>query len=285
LNSKFVPVFARNGDYHKGGAAPEDEKKEYFRIYHEANKAKMSTGTVHVYITGPDGHPIDTMHVAEATKPDKLLAMMERVVDKLKVQAGETLVKPVPQSSTPACDKDALVLHLTTRYLARQGDDLVRIQPALGTERSSQWASLPSEEWVILSKDEWGQLLRSGGEIAPGASWELNKDVMAKLLTHFYPPTENTNTGKNRIDEQALKAKVESVKDGVVRARIEGKLKMKHPFYHKDTEEFTEANVVGFLDFQQVPPKIRSLRLVTDKASYGAAGNLHPFGVAVRSVP
>jgi hypothetical protein len=284
LNGRFVPVYARNGDYRKEGSAADEEKTEYTRIYHEAIKAKLSTGTVHVYIVAPDGHPIDSMHVAEATKPDKLLAMMERSVEKLKVPAGEALVKPAPQSATPPCEKDSLVLHLTTRYLSRQGDDYLRIQPVLGTERSSQWASLPSEEWVVLGRAEWSKLLPSG-EARPGTSWEWDKDVSAKLLTNFYPPTENTDTGKNRIDQQTLKATVLSVENGVVRARVEGSLKMKHPFYHKDTNEMAEANLVGIMEFEPGQPKIRSLRLVTDKASYGAAGNMHPFGVAVRSVP
>jgi hypothetical protein len=284
LNGQFVPVYARNGDYAKGGAASAEEKAEYTRIYHEAAKAKLSTGTVHVYILSPDGHPLDTLHVAEAAKPDKLLTMMERTVEKLKVPAGEALVKPAPQSTVPPCDKDCLALHLTARYLHRQGNELVRIQPTLGTERSGQWASLPSEEWVVLSKAEWSKLLPPS-EARPGTSWEWDKDVTAKLLTHFYPPTENTSTSTNRIDQQSTKATVISVEEGVVRAKIEGSLKMRHPFYHRDTDEFAEAAVIGFVDFERGQPKIRSLRLVTDKASYGAAGHMQPFGVAVRSVP
>jgi hypothetical protein len=298
LNQYFIPVYARNGDYQvgnedrargnldKGGAAPAAEKAEYYRIYHEAVKAGLSTGTVHVYIVDPAGHPIDSLHVAEATKPDRLLAMLQRSIEKLKLAPGKPLIKPCVQSkSPPPGDADALVLHLTARYLARQGDDYVRLQPVLGTERSSQWASLPSEDWVLLTRAEWTALLPAG-KVRAVTSWDWDRKVAAKLLTHFYPPTENTDVAKNRIDEQTLTATVVSITDGVVRARIEGRLRMKHPFYHRDTDEFVEATLVGFMDFDVGQPAIRSLFLVTDQATYGGKPDArHPFGVAVRSLP
>jgi hypothetical protein len=292
LNGQFVPVFARNADYRdakKGnaqdGAAPAAEKAEYFRIFQEAGKAKLSTGSVHVYLLNPDGHPIDSLHVANATKPDRLLEVLERTVKKLNVKPGEPLLKPAPKSVAPPAEKDALVLHLTARYLTRKGDDYVRMQPVLGTDRSSQWSALPSEDWITLSRADWTKLLPAK-EAHAGDSWRWDKDVAKKLLDHFYPPTENTDVRKNRIDQQALKATVLSIKDGVVRARIDGNFKMKHPFYHKDTNEFIEANLIGFMDFDLDRSKIRSLRLVTDRATYGGEGSARQhFGVAVRSVP
>jgi hypothetical protein len=245
----------------------------------------MSTGTVHVYIVDPAGHPIDSLHVAEATKPDRLLAMMERAIEKLKVVPGEPLNKPCCQSKAPAAEPDSLVLHLTARYVVRKGDEDVRHQPVLGTERSSQWASLPSEDWLVLKRAEWKKLLPSG-EVHPGTAWDWDKEVSARLLTHFYPPTENTDNDKNHMDEQVLKATVVLTHDGVARARIEGHLRMKHPFYHRATNEFVETDVVGFMDFELRQPRVRSLRLVTNRATYGGEGpGRHPFGVAVRSVP
>ena len=104
--------------------------------------------------------------------------------------------------------------------------------------------------------------------------------VGAKLLTHFFPPTENTDVAKNRIDEQSLRARVDSVQDGVARATLEGRLKMKHPFYHKDDDKFVEATMVGFVDFEPGKQSVKSFRLVTDKATYGQG----TFAVAVKSV-
>jgi len=42
------------------------------------------------------------------------------------------------------------------------------------------------------------------------------------------------------------------------------------------------ANIVGYMDFEPATPRIRTLRLVTDKATYGS--DSRRFGVAVRSV-
>jgi hypothetical protein len=210
---------------------------------------------------------------------------LQRAVDKLKVSAGEALVKPAPQSTAPSCAAGALVLHLTARYLERQGDNYVRMHPVLGTERSGQWAHLPSENWVVFTPEETRKLLPAG-DVKPGTTWDLDRELTTRLLTHFYPPTENTDVHKNRLDQQALKATVLSVRDGVAQARVEGRLKMKHSFYHRDTDEFVETQVVGILEFEPGRSKVRSLRLVTDQATYGPEEkNRHPFGVAVSSIP
>jgi hypothetical protein len=285
LNRSFVPVTACNHDYATSTAIPPEEKAEKTRIYHDALKAKLPAGTVCVYVLGPDGRLLDSLIVSDAAKPDRLIDMLQRTVDALKTTPGEPLVKPAPQSAPPPGDPDSLTLHLTARYLERQGDRLVRLHPVLGEERSGQWSHLPSEDWVLCRREEWRKLLPSG-EVRTGTSWELDPDVTAGLLTHFYPPTENTDVGKNRLEEQALKATVLSVRDGVAVARVEGHLRMKHSFYHKVTDEFVEADVVGVLEFEPAGPKVRSFRLVTDRATYGGeGGSRHPFGVAVHSVP
>lgn len=73
------------------------------------------------------------------------------------------------------------------------------------------------------------------------------------------------------------------MKNGVVQAALEGTLKMKHSFYHKDDNSFVAAGLVGYLEFEPAKPRIRSFRLVTDNATYG--GNSKQFfGVVVREV-
>jgi hypothetical protein len=106
------------------------------------------------------------------------------------------------------------------------------------------------------------------------------------LLTHFYPETENNDVTKNRIDEISLKGTMVSLAEGLARVRLDGRLKMKHPFYHKADDKFVEATLVGFLDidFRDIEPgkqSVKSFRLVTDKATYGK----RTFAVAVKSVP
>jgi hypothetical protein len=55
---------------------------------------------------------------------------------------------------------------------------------------------------------------------------------------------------------------------------------MLHSFYHKVDGKIVEATVVGFMDFDPEKQTLRSLNLVTDKATYGG-GN---FGIALRLV-
>src|SRR5437879_2983425 len=84
LNRYFVPVYVSNDDAADWGTGPLEEKAEYQRIYVETVKAGLSSGTVHVYLLTPDGHPFDSLHVAEAYKPERLLPMLERAVQKRK---------------------------------------------------------------------------------------------------------------------------------------------------------------------------------------------------------
>jgi hypothetical protein len=250
------------------------------RIYREALKAKMSTGTVHVYLLGPDGHPIDSQHVATASKVEQLTAMLERNIEKLKTPEGKPLVRPTPQSAAPTAEAGALVLHLTARNMKRQGDEDVPARAVLGLTRSGNWGAYPAEDWIVLKRAEWAKLLPPG-EVAAGTSWDLDREVAARVLTHFYPSTENNDVSTHRIDHQELKATVLSVRDGVAQARLDGRLKMKHPFYHRDDANVVEATVVGVMEFEPGKKTIKSLELVTDRATYGRIN----FGVAVRSLP
>jgi hypothetical protein len=281
LNRYFVPVYAINEDY-RSSAVPDSEKPEYVRIYREALRAKMSAGTVHVYIVKPDGHPLDSLHVATASQVEKLIDLLERSTKKLKTPAGKPLVKPRPQSQAPKAKAGSLVLHLTARYLRRKGSELVTFQEVanLGATRNGSWSALPSENWVGFGPKEAARFV-PGGDLRRGRAWDIPKDLASRLLTHFYPQTENNNVKKNRIDRQALRATVLSVKKGVARVRLDGSLRMKHTFYHKDDDSFVEATVVGFMDVDVGKKQVRALQLITDKATYR---NM-PFGVAVSTMP
>jgi hypothetical protein len=288
LNSYFVPVHLSNQDHDEDGSAPAEEKAEKNRIYREALAAGLKAGSVCAYLIAPDGRPVAVAPLNEnvAADPDRLAELMERVIRELKVAKGDPLVRPKPPSA-PAGRADALVLHVVARYLERRGDEYVPydVKEVLGTKKASNWANLPSESWVVLSKSQWTKLLPPD-DVRVNTSWEPNKEAAAKVLKHFYPPTEDTDLTKNRIDEQPLQARVESIEKGIARARLEGRLKMKHPFYHKDDNSFVEANLIGYLEFDVDTQGVRSLRLVTDNARYGEDGNgAQPFGAAVRAVP
>src|SRR5262245_13892495 len=263
LNSSFVPVYAVNEDYSRNGSAPTEEKTERDRIFKEGYAQNRSVGSVHVYVLRPDGRLFDSMHVAQAAHSEKLLALLNQAVAELKPVPGQPVVPPAPQSCRPDCDRDALTLHLVARSLDGRG----------------AWSEFPVENWIVFSGPEVKKLL-APEKFTAGATWTLDRDVATKLLTHFYPATENNDVAKNKFERQSLRATVASVRDGVARARLEGEMKMDHWFYHKPDGKFVEATFVGYFDFEVTTKEVRSLRLVTDEATYGGG----KFGIGVQSM-
>ena len=300
LNHYFIPVHADGVYYQHNVAVPPEEKAAYQRVFQElsrvnqenqkAGKPRLSIGTVHAYVLTADGKPFASLHVGEA-KPERVMAMLERAVQELKAPQDKPVVKPVPQSTAPKAKPDSLVLHLTARYLVPRSqpgarkdidDEYVPVESRLGSERSGQWNALPSEDWIEWKRAEWLKVLPAG-HVTVGSSWDMDKALAAQLLTRCYPTTENNDLSTNRIDRQSLKATVLSITDGVIRARIDGSLQMKHTFYPgKEDKQVVEATLVGYIDFEVDKPRIHTLRLITDKATYGGASRR--FGVAVRSL-
>jgi hypothetical protein len=267
LNRYFVPVYTSNEDYRDDGPAPAEERAAYQKIYRAALDKKLSAGTVHAYVLSPAGEVVDSLHVADAARGDNLLKMLNRAVERFKPQAGEPLVPPRTQSAPPAAQQGGLVLHLTAR--------------AQGTNPSDDsWHAYPSEDWIVLDPADVGKLVPPGAPPAAGAAWDIDRDVATKVLTHFYPQTENNDVSKNRIERVGLKATVVSTAGGVVRARLDGDLRMRHPFYHKDTPDMVDATVVGYLDFDARERLVKQLKLATTRATYQE----RPFDVGVESV-
>jgi hypothetical protein len=301
LNHYFIPVQADERFYKHQESIAEEEKTAHRRVFEafyrldrenrQAGKPGLSVGTVHAYVLTPEGKPFDSLHVAEA-KPERVTAMLQKAIQTLKVTQGPIVVEPTAQSIAPTTKADALILHLTARYLVprkdrearKDGDEeFVPMKPPLGTTKANGWSAVPAEDWIVLERQEWMKLLPAG-RVSQGNSWELDRETAAKILQRFYPASENNDLATNRIEQQTLKATVISVKDGSLRAIIAGSLKMKHNFYpRKEDGNFVEATILGYLDFEQNKPQIRSLMLVTDKAVYGRQSQR--FGVAVRCVP
>ena len=263
LNGCFVPVYTVNEDYGKNGIVPKEEKEERERIFKAGYAAKKSVGTVHVYILAPNGDLVDTSHVAEAAKPKKLIALLEKTAVDLKLTAGSPVAKPGPQSEAPACDKDCLALHLTARSLDGKG----------------AWSEFPVENWIVLSPVDQRRITGQRKEVRPGDTWEIDAETARKLLTHFYPATENNDVSKNRFMQDKLNATVISRDGAVAKARITGNFKMEHSFYHKPDGNIAEGSVIGFVEFTPGTDRISAFDMITDKASYGGG----TFAVAVRN--
>jgi len=224
----------------------------------------MGYGTVHVYVVGPDGHMLAGIGIVRALQNDNLYKFLQQIVTQMKLTAGPTLVKQRPQSVAPASDANSLILHVTAR----------------GSNEGS-WREFPAEDWIVLPSSEWTKVLPQSGA-AVGATWELEPAVAQKLLTHFHPQIEESNTriDRNKFEKASLTGKVISVQAGVVRARLDGALQMLRAFYpwHQDLG-LIRATLVGYVDFSQDLKHIDSLELVTDKASW----NDEDFSAVLRS--
>src|SRR5262245_1521816 len=96
LNSCFVPVHMNNQETGEKGSAPPDEKAARNRIYRDALAAGLRAGSVCAYMVAPDGRPIAVAPLNEsvATDPERLAALMEKVIRELKVTKGDAVVKP-----------------------------------------------------------------------------------------------------------------------------------------------------------------------------------------------
>lgn len=265
LNRYFVPVYTSNEDYRDGGAAPPEERAAYQKIYRAALGKKLSAGTVHAYVLSPAGEPVDSLHVADAAKTETLEKMLSRAVERFQPQPGEALVKPKAQSAPPAAPEGGVVLHLTAR--------------AEGTNPSDDsWHAYPSEDWIVLQSSDVEKLLPPAG--SAGATWDVPRDVAEKILTHFYPQTENNDVRKNTIEHLTLRATTVSAEGAARRARLDGTLRMRHPFYHKDAPDMVDATIVGYLDFDPQARRVKQLKLATDRATYRG----RPFDVGVELV-
>jgi hypothetical protein len=286
LNSYFVAVSLRNQDFGDGGAASAEAKAEKARIYRDALNAGMHAGTVCVYLVSPEGRP---MAVAPANEnllydPDCLAEFMLQVVRQLDVVKAEPSAALKHHSPGPRASAGSLVLHIVARYLERKGDVCVPydVKAVLGTKNGRNWANLPSQDWVVLAGPEWTSLLPPG-EVRVDSTWKPGEAVTGKLLRHFYPPTENTDINKNRIEQLIIQARVESIEHGIARARLDGRLRMKHPFYHQDDNNFVEADLIGYVRFKTDTREITSFRLATEHGRYGGAVNgMQDFGAAAR---
>lgn len=275
LNSSYVPVFVSNEDFTDKGAAPAEEKAELRRIFQEGYAKKLSVGSVHVYILAPDGHLIDSLHTAEAAKPEVLLPLLQRNAKNLRVTPGNPILPPAP-AAPPVCEPGSVLLRLVSRYIERKNGEEEPVETTSG-----DWTALPSEDWIMLSQSEAASLLPSGKPVV-GQNGRPDAKTVASLLLHFYPPTENWELSNNTIDQQTLNATVVSLERGIAHVRLQGHLRMKHWFYHKPDDRYVDTAIEGYMEYDIATRRLRSLRLVTTGGEYRGSGAMLPYGVAVR---
>jgi hypothetical protein len=264
LNSYFVPVYASNEDYDPKGAAPPDERQAFSKIYTTAANKNLNIGSVRVYICTPDGDPI---LIGGGTVAEDI-EQLKGVIKKLGTREGKPLVPPRPQFTPPKVETDALTLHVTARGLP------------IGSE--AFWSVLPAEDWVVFGHKEWAKLLPPAGA-APGATWEVERDIATKLLSRFYPAEDEClmyewgRTRKIEYEDLTMKATLLSKE----RVRLDVSLKMKECFAANHFGFSVAATAVGVIDVDPSKKTIKRFVMATEKATSGGA----TIGVAVRSLP
>jgi hypothetical protein len=260
LNRNFVCAYTVNADYlDPNPTVGSEERAELARIQQEGFAKKLSVGMVRVYVLTPDGHTCD---IVPTQTSDVTLAALGQAVGHFKPQPGKPVVAPAPQSAPPPAPLGTVTLHLVSR-----GDD------------RGSWGEFPAENWIVLTPEEWSKLLPTR-EVTSGQTWELDRNVSARILTYFYPQTENNDARIDRLEQYGLSAKALTVANGVVTARVDGFVTMRHAFYPGRTDaQPLAAEVVGVLSF--APGKPPALALATTRAIHGS----RHFKVAVQTVP
>lgn len=231
-------------------------------ITRESQAKNLGYGTVHVYLIGSDGHVLTSMGVVRALQNDNLKKLLQTSVADWKLKAGPPVIKPRPQSRAPKATQDALILHVTAKGF-----------------NEGSWREYPAENWIVLTPEESRKLLPPPGAAA-GTTWEVDKGVARKILTTFYPQTEDTDsTDRNQFDQYWIKGKVLSSKDGIVQSRLDSTLQMRRAFYPGRKELIPiQAEIVGYVN-SSADKRVDSIEMVTVKAAFGA----EEFGAALRS--
>jgi hypothetical protein len=262
LNRYYVPFYVANEDWYAGGKLPAEEKREIQRIVNEAHAARMRVGAVSLYVAGPDGRILDGLRVPQAYMPvQNTVDLLQKTIDKLQVKEGKPLVKPAPQSAPPKADADALVLHVVVRE----------------ENQAQSWQRYPAENWLVFPKADWSKFLPPAG----AKPWDIDPATAKKLLTFFYPGTEDTHSNqvdRNVIETASIQAKTVSNGGKKTLVRLDATLKMQRPFYPGHPEHKAvplEAKAIGYLEIES--SKITSFRMATESAKFGAK----KFGVAV----
>jgi hypothetical protein len=158
----------------------------------------------------------------------------------------------------------------------------VPLDDPLGVSVNYFSRGLPAENWLVLERSQWAGLLPASA-VDVGDTWTIPGNTAALVYRHCYPPTEDNDVSRNRIDASTLSATVVARAGKAVRARLEGSLVMKHRFApEKDDTRFVNATFLGYIDVDVDAGGVPALQMHTVEGRYGKKTE---FGVAVSLVP
>jgi len=271
LNRCYVPVLVSNEDFGPTGRATPAERNEKIRIYQEALASKFQAGEGAVYVVAPEGKVLSAVIVPRAHSAAQVLPILEQ----FRGREGRPAAAPGLRSRPPARGADEVLLHLVARYVDAAGAP---------EKTRTTYHEVPAENWLPLGPADAAKLLpREDARI--GLEWTPAPELSARILTHFYPVTEDIlrdDSARSKVERLALRGRVVSIRGETIRARLDGEVRLSRYFHAIHPPEHTpmtiEARVSGFVDFDR-SGRIVSLKLGTDRAMCGPA----PFAVALQS--
>jgi hypothetical protein len=248
VSKHFIPAWISRDRYQMDKISRE-EQLLLGRIDLTRRQKKFEGGSVCVYIAKPDGDVQATMIVHKAWKPDLLIPFLKKMIDdhNPKPRKDED-IKPAALAEEPKPKgKDGRLFFVRSRFDGKENR---------GTSR----------DIVELTKTEWSAFVAAKGAKV-GDSWKIPKAVAEKLLTHAYPPVAHWNAKWSKIDSCSLTATVKSVKDGVVKVRLEGKLELIYPYKGEKDDARMSAKLVGHVTCDE-DGGLKAVALTSDGATY-----------------
>ncbi|HYE99937.1 MAG TPA: RNA polymerase sigma factor [Planctomycetota bacterium] len=246
LNARFIPVCYRSNE------TPEDpeEAAERREVMREASKAGLVAGSETVYfLEAGTGRPLESIHMCTV----KAQGLLDRIAA-FGAPPGPPVYAPAPKNAPPAFAPGALALHATVRYLGRQGSKY-------------SYHAFPAEEWIVLEAASALALTRPG---------EVDPAVAARLFERLYPVTGNF---KGPSANTLLDARLVATPVSPRWVRLDGHLRMRHPFFPGKDEREVELDLLGFVERDPQSGRPVAVRMASRRGLYGT----EPIAVAVKS--
>jgi len=249
LNQYFVPVYRSWDDLGASGDATPEERAEHHRIVQEATALKIKMSDVRIFLLNPEGHPLPAS--LGMSDPFRMQRGLLQTIMELGTKAGEPLIKPKPQSVPPSMPPGSLVLHTVARGTAK-----------------GNWREYPAENWTVLPKDQLADLLPPEPQIRPGQVWSVRDQTARAILTTLYPATEeDSRKDRNIIQKSSMKARIVSIDDGIVVARVDAAWTGKRSFYPgREPDHHLDVKAEGFIRFPVDRSDVFSFALATTSA-------------------
>lgn len=262
----FVPVWVSRDDYalNKKNKA---EAAEWQRIHTTTGRLGLSNGNVSVYLLDPAGTPLASMVVTTALSPDKLIAMLRKVIEEKhyqprKSEAIQATRRPLPGQFQPR-KPGGLVVHVWTRFLTGE------------TEKGM------GEDWVELTPVAWAELV-PGANARVGTTWTVSRKVADRLYQYCYPPLCEYNASSSKIHQATLTACWSAASAKEVQVSLRGTLELDHS-RDGTNDGRVSARLIGLVTYDPGRKVITSLRLASERATFvwHWKGQANPSRIAI----